>query len=243
MVQLQAVSDQTMKQVIRSETTEILTDCVKKTKVAKKDVVQRKEQLGVVKGLGYTQARAKGSPTINAGWRKAAPYGRVWLRVRESGGRKAFILARGPDFSTAVGKSTLHGKGEWAQNVASAASSALGRFPAAIARGWSHIGLARKSWVQIGEALRLNIRGLMDGEARIAAGAHYINGTGNENGTKGKYFVNLINKLPYCRRAKLDAILARAVNARTTYFQKAIKKGVFDSMSMVSQKYPGLIVR
>ena len=243
MVQLQAVSDQTMKQVIRSETTEILSDCVKKTKVAKKDVVQRKEQLGVVKKLGLTQSRVPGHSTINAGWRKAAPYGRVWLRVRERGGRKAFILARGPGFSPPSGASILRGAGQWAQNVASEASSALSKFPAAIARGWSHIGLARRSWVQIGEALRLNLRGLAEGEARMASQANYNNGAGNENGTRGKYFVQLINRLPYCRRARLDAVLARAINARATFFEKNIKRGVFDSLKATSQKYPGLIVR
>lgn len=245
MVFLQAKTEQTMKQVIRSESAAILEECVKRTKVAKRDVVKRKVQLTELRKLGLTQTRVKGHSTINAGWRKNAPYGRVWLRVRTGGGRGDFILARGPDFSSPSGTGTINTRtnGQWARNVASEIAAALGKFPDAIARGWENIGLARRSWVQIAESLRLNLRNLADGEAAIAYRAKYYNGAGREHEGSGRYWLDLINKLPYCRRARLDTIISRAINSRTTYFMKNLKKGVFDSLTATSLKYPGLIVR
>lgn len=243
MVDLQRVTGQTMKQVLRSETGEILAECVRKTKVAKKDVVQRKEQLGVVKEEGYTQARNKGDVSINSGWRRNAPYGRVWLRVRPSAGRKGFILARGPDFSAPSGTATLRGSGQWVTDVASAASSVLSKFPAAIARGFANIGLGRQSWIQMAESLRLNISGLIAGEDAMAARAKYQNGRGEERQGNGTYAITLINTLPYCRRAKLDAIMARAINGRATKFLSAVKQGVFQDAKKLAAKYPGLEAR
>lgn len=243
MVDLQRVTGQTMKQVVRSETAEILSTCVKKTKVAKKNVVQRKEQLGVIKKEKLTQAESPGRSTVNSGWKLKAPYGRIWLRVRQ-GNTKAFILARGADFSAPSGRAILRpGTGKWNDFVNQAASTVTGKVPTAIARGFASIGLGRQSWIQMAESIRLNIRGLLDGEDAMASRAQYQNGVATEQQSGNKYIITLINKLPYVRRAKLDAILARAINQRTALFNRAIRSSVFNSAKKTLAKYPGLEVR
>lgn len=241
MVDLQRVSGQTMKQVLRSETAEILNVCVKRTKVAKKEVVQRRAQLKVIKKEELTQARHPGQTTVNAGWKKAAPYGRVWLKVRP-GGKNSFVLGRGPDFSSPAGRSIAPRTGDWAEFVTHSAMLVTSKVPEAIRRGFSSIGLARQSWVQMAESLRLNLRGLGDGEDAGAARSKYQNGIGTERGDGEKYVITLTNRLPYGRRAKLDAIMARAINSRATAFYSAVKRGVFDSTKKTLAKYPGLYV-
>ncbi len=119
----------------------------------------------------------------------------------------------------------------------------LGEFPAEIAKGCASIGLARQSWVQIGEAMRLNLTGLADGEDAIAARALYNNGRANEKEGKGTYQATLTNSLPYGRRAGLDAIMARAINKRTAVFAQNLKKGVFQDVDKVLAKYPGIFAK
>ena len=241
MVDLQRISGQSMKQVLRSETAEILNTCVKRTKVADKGVVQRKEQLGVIKKENLTQATYPGQTTVNAGWRLKAPYGRVWIKVRP-GGKKSFILARGADFSAPSGKSTLRSGQDWLEFVNRSATLVSSKVPGAIAKGWASIGLARKSWVQMAESLRLNLRNLANGEDAAAFRAKYQNGIGIERQTKSGYMITLINRLPYGRRAKMDVILARAINQRAVAFYKAVSKGVFQSAKRTLARYPGLSV-
>lgn len=241
MVDLQRISGQTMKQVLRSETTEILNTCVKRTKVADKGVVQRKEQLGVIKKENLTQASYPGQTTVNAGWRLKAPYGRVWIKVRP-GGKKSFILARGADFSAPSGPSTLKSGRDWLEFVNRSATVVSSKVPGAIAKGWASIGLARKAWVQMAESMRLNLRNLAEGENASAFRAKYQNGIGIERQTKTGYVITLINKLPYGRRAKMDVILARAINQRGVAFYKAVSAGVFQSAKRTLARYPGLYV-
>lgn len=241
MVDLQRISGQTMKQVLRSEATEVLNTCVKRTKVADKGVVQRKEQLGVIKKEKLTQASYPGQTTVNAGWRLSAPYGRVWIKVRP-GGKKSFILARGADFSAPSGRSVLKSGRNWLENVGRSSTIVSSKVPSAIAKGWASIGLARKAWVQIAESLRLNLKNLAEGEDAAAFRAKYQNGIGLERETKSGYVITLINKLPYGRRAKMDAILAKAINERATAFYRAVSRGVFLSTKKTLAKYPGLFV-
>lgn len=242
MVALQAMTGQSMKQVVRSESAAILSDCAKNTKVAKKDVVERKSRLRVLQRDGLTQATIPGDVTINSGWRKNAPYGRVWLKVRP-GGKKSFVLARGPNFGPPVGSATAGQAGPWAQEVASESAKALSQFPAEIAKGFASIGLARKSWIQIAESMRLDLTGLAEGEDAMAARALYNNGASREQMGRGIFQATLINLLPYGRRMGLPSVIARAINRRTQTFAKNMKRGVFQDAEKVLAKYPGMFVK
>jgi len=260
MVALQRVSGQTMKQVLRSEVGHILKECAAKTKVATEEVIDRKSTLGAVKKLGLTQAETRGQVTVNAGWRRNSPAFRVWMKVRERAGRKGYILARGAGFSFPEGTATLlkspgskAGTDVWLGTVIGAVSSVVRAVPPAIRLGRASIGLARQSWVQIARSLRIDLKtvagggisaaGIAKAEAALASdGKAYINGSGREYGDAKKVIIQLTNRLPYVRRAKLDAVLARAINGRANKIAKAMKDGVFNSAKRTLARFPGLYV-
>ena len=260
MVDLQLITGQTMKQVLLSETGHILKECAAKTKVATQDSVERKARLQAVKALGYTQAESRGDVTVNAGWRRNSPYGRVWMKAHEHGGRKAYILARGPNFDFPSGSATLEqtrtsgtGTNVWIANVRRAVGRVVPAVDKAFEMGIKSVGLARQSWVQIARSLGIDLKrvpgtnlsaeGLAKAERAIASdGKSYINGTARKYGDAEKFFVELTNGLPYVRRAKLDAVMTRAINGRADKFFKNMKNGVFNSTKKVLARYPGLFV-
>lgn len=261
MVELQRVSGQTMKQVLRSETGHILKECAAKTKVATQDSVERKAQLLAIKGLGYTQATDRGEVSVNAGWRRNSPYGRVWMKVRNGAGRKGFILARGANFDFPSGTAILQitpgsksGTNKWIATVRNAVGRTVPAVEKSLEKALKSVGLARQSWVQIARGLGIDLKrvagtnlsaqGIAKAELALASdGRSYINGTASEYGDAEKFVIKLVNGLPYGRKMKLDAVLARAINNRAKYFARAMSKGVFNSAKKTLAKYPGLYVR
>ncbi len=260
MVDLQRVTGQTMKQVVRSEVGHILKECAAKTKVATQDSVQRKAQLKAIKKLSYTQAPDRGDVSVNSGWRKNSPYGRVWIKVRSGSGRKNYILARGPNFDFPAGSATLEltpgsrtGTNRWIANVRLAVGRVVPAVEETFEKALKSVGLARQSWVQIADSIGISLesvpgtnltaQGLAKARAALASdGVAYVNGTARQYGDASKFIVQIINKLPYVRRVKMDAVLARAINSRTTKFYNAARQGVFNSAKKTLSKYPGLFV-
>lgn len=260
MVELQRATGQGMKQVIRSEVGHILKGAAAKTKVGNQASVDPKSRLRSVKKLGLTQAPSVGDVTVNSGRRKSAPYGRVWIKFRSGAGRKGFLLAKGAGFTDPTGSAALRitaksgaGTDVWLASVRNAASVVKQLVPGFVARGRRSIGLARQSFIQMADALGIDLQAVPGtnlgagdiAKARAAlssGGQAHQNGTGKEYARAEKYFVELATTLPYGRRAKLDVVLARAINSRATKFGKNLQAGVFADARKVLKKYPGLFV-
>ena len=260
MVALQATTGQSMRQVLRSEVGHILKECAAKTKVGTESLVDRKAQLLAIKSLKLTKAENRGDVSINANWRKAAPYGQAWIKVRHGAGRKNYILARGPDFSSPSGSAILrqdgnprNGTAVWLAGVRQAVGRTVPLVEKRVSAARKAIGLARQSWVQIANSLGINLaavpgtnlsaQGLAKAQLALASdGKRYANGLAREYEVAKGFVVELTNRLPYCRTIKLDAVLARAINKRSTYFSKNVARGVFSSAKKTLAKYPGLFV-
>jgi hypothetical protein len=145
-----------------------------RTKVATKEKADRRSRLRAIRGLGYTKGSERGDVTVNAGYRPA-PFGRVWIRVRNGGGRKSWILAKGANFSAPTGTATFSLAGrqlynpkkrgdsdrstsfQWMENVNHAQTNVEHAISQAIPRGRASIGLARQSVVQIADGLGIDL--------------------------------------------------------------------------------------
>jgi hypothetical protein len=125
--------------------------------------------------------------------------------------------------------------------------------PQEIKAGERASGLARQSWLQIADALRINMNaipgglsqaGLMKARSALAqSGKHYVNGVGYELGTAEKAQLQLINSLPYGVSIGMDRTLLGVISGRAKFFQQSYAKGAFDSARNVARAYPWMRVK
>lgn len=238
----------------------VLKQWAGRTKVSTQAKVDRKSRLRAVKHFGLTSAAKRGDVTVNAGFKKSAPYGRVWIRVRNGGGKNSFIMARGENFSELSGKQfftpykrKIRGtSATWLGNVASAQENVEQAMPGYIAKGRKSIGLSRQSVLQIADSLGIDLlkvagggnlpaAGIAKARAALAStGKFHKNGTGL-SGTSGAFdFVDLINTLPYARKIGMDRTLLGVLRGQNKYFQTSYAKGAFDSQRKATAAYPNL---
>lgn len=238
----------------------VLKQWAGRTKVATQAKIDRKSRLRAVKHFGLTNAAKRGDVTVNAGFKKSAPYGRVWIRVRNGGGKNNFIMARGQDFSAVNGKQfftpyrrKINGtSGQWLNNVANAEENVQRAMPGYIARGRRSIGLSRQSVIQIADSLgidllkvqgggNLSAAGIAKARAALAStGKFHKNGTGLSGKTGAFDFVDLINTLPYARKIGMDRTLLGVLRGQNKYFNTSYAKGAFDSQRKATAAYPNL---
>ncbi len=246
------------KAILRAEAGSILKQWAGRTKVATVEKADRRTRLHVVRSLGYTKAADRGDVTVNAGFRPA-PFGRVWIKVRNGGGRNRFVLGRGNDFSAPSGKSTFTAFGrrmgstglKWLQNINEAEGDVTGKMARSIAKGRAAINLSRQSVVQIADSLGIDLlkvpgqgisgAGLAKARAAMATnGVFYRNGTSGQGGNEVKAYVDLINRLPYAQKIGMDRILAGVVAGRAKYIEQSYAKGAFDTQKNIMKAFPGL---
>lgn len=257
------------KQVLLAEAGSVLKTWAGRTKVATQGEVDRRSRLHAVRSLGYTQGSERGDVTVNAGFRPA-PYGRVWIRVREGAGRNQWILAKGPNFSAPSGRATFTLTGrqlynprnrgdtdrstsyQWMQNVDYAQKNVEHKLPVSLAKGRRAIGLSRQSVVQIADDLGIDLAsvpgggvspaGLAKARAAMASnGRSYRNGLGQVGGDASRAFVDLINRLPHARKIGMDRALLGVLAGRVKLFERAYGKGVFLSQHNIARAYPNLL--
>lgn len=170
-----------------------------RTKVATQASIDRKSRLHAVKSLGYTGSgdnhKSRGGVTVNSGFKRGAPLGRVWIKVRDGGGRNNWLLAMGDNFAApgnAVRStgSIRRGKGsrivngvfnkfrqnpsattsQWIANIDEAVAAVQGKMPQSIMKGRRSIGLSRQSVLQIADALGIDLLRVQGGGTLSAAG-------------------------------------------------------------------------
>jgi hypothetical protein len=250
--------------VLRAESGSILKQWAGRTKVSTVAKVDRASRLHSVRSLGYTGkgqgGKGKGEITVNAGF-NAAPFGRVWVRVRAAGGRKSWLLARGANFSAPSGtgvfdvfrnrKKPHPTTNFWIEEVIDAQTLIQEKLPKSISKGRRSMNLARQSVVQIADSLNidlmkvpgtgLNSAGLKKAKDALATtGVYHRNGTSAQGGNEVRAYVDLINRLPYGVETGMDRVLVGVVAGRAKFIEQAYAKGAFDNMKNTAKSFPGL---
>ncbi len=110
-------------------------------------------------------------------------------------------------------------------------------------------GLSKNSWYQIGQTLRLQMRGIPQYvmSAEPSTGKHYQNGKGSEHSDGKAFFLLLENRYPALASPKRPGmnghnILQRAVNTRLKAFENNMRHGVYNDLKARAQRHPGVFV-
>lgn len=251
--------------VLRAEAGSILKQWAGRTKVRNQVKTDRGSRLHAVKSYGYTGWGqgdiGRGEVTVNAGFRPA-PFGRVWIKVRNGGGRKDWLLARGNNFSNPTGpgvfdiyrniKNPSATTNHWISEVIDAQTNVQSKLPSAIKKGRQSMAISRQSVVQIADSLGIDLArvegtglsgaGLAKARAALATtGVHHRNGTSSQGGDQVSFYIDLINRLPYGVKIGMDRILLGVIAGRAKFIEKSYAKGAFNSMKNVAKSFPNLI--
>ena len=105
-------------------------------------------------------------------------------------------------------------------------------------------GLAKQSWLAIGEKLNL----MLDApayvkNAKVKESAYTQQVKVSEKKVGGLFTLILENKMQTTIKSLGRSAILKAINGRTAYFKKNLKTGVFDQVSKIAKKYPGLRVK
>lgn len=251
--------------VLKAEAGSILKQWAGRTKVTNQGHADRGSRLHAVKFYGYTgkgqQDIGRGEVTVNAGFRPA-PFGRVWIKVRNGGGRKDWLLARGNNFSNPTGpgifdiyrniKTPSATTNHWISEVIDAQNNVQSKLPAAINKGRRAMALSRQSVVQIADSLNIDLArvpgtglsgaGLAKARAALATtGIYHRNGTSGQGGNQVSFYIDLINRLPYGVNIGMDRTLLGVIAGRAKFIEKAYAKGAFDTFAKTAKSFPNLI--
>lgn len=236
------------EQIVIEEAGVILKTCAARSPVAKPAKTDLRSRLTAVRDLDLTR---HGDLTVNVGIR--GPEGRVWARSKgPRGGAKnaGFRMLRGPGHLVGPAMPYHWRREDWTEYQHKLADykntarklTALGRQSA---------GLARQSWVQIADRLGIPLETVPGGgslspnqiaQARRATssrGKFFLNGTAQKEKSVERFFVTLINNLPFGTKIRFDALLETVMMGRVKYFATNLSKGVFKSMETVAQRYKG----
>lgn len=247
--QLAALPGFDHRAILKAEAGVILKTWAGRTKVATNEKTDQRSRLRFAKNEGFTQSNGLGSVTINVGVR--GPYGRVWRQVTKAGkSPKRFLLIGQLSNDTSVRwrdrwgtySSALEPVLNWIDNI---------RYW--IARGRKSQGIARQSVIQIADALGIKLEhvagggtlspaGIAKARAAIASnGRAYRNGTGFTSGDGIRYYIDLLNSLPYNARIGMDRTLTGIIHGRTKFIETSYAKGAFDSIKGVARNFPQLL--
>ena len=232
------------EQIVIAEAGVILKTCAARSPVAKPIKTDLRSRLTAVRDLKLT----RGDLTVNAGVR--GPEGRVWARSKGPGSTGKFRMLRGP--GKLVGPAVpYHWRNQDWQRFESTLADYQSTATRLTALGRQSAGLSRQSWVQIADRLGIPLETVPGGDrlspnqitaarrATSSRGTCYANGTAQRERSAERFFVTLINNLPFGRRLKFDALLETVMMGRVKYFATSLSHGVFKSMDQVAKRYKG----
>jgi hypothetical protein len=229
------------RKIIMAEAGSILKTCASRTKVAPASKIRDGARLRALKALGLT----RGDVTINAGIR--APFGRVWAR----GETGHWNLLMGDNFS----KFPHHVNDRLWAKVSAKIVDAKKIIPKVAKQAAASAALARGSWVRIADTLGIKLEAVPGGgsigagaiakarNARARGGVEKNNGASQVESNAKRFFVTLINRLPYGKKIGLDGLLAVTVSNRAKYMYQSIEKGFRGSLEEVAKRFPGWVVK
>lgn len=243
-------SGQSLRPILRAEAGSILKACAGQTKVAPMDQIELNERGRTLRALGLTSKQGS-RVSINQGIR--GQFGKVWRQTgyhRTTGDRAG---QRGVQQTHAAGFKPLwrhYGDEAWAE-IRDAVSRFRQALRTRVPAAKKSQGLSRQSWVQIADSAGIRLEtvagggisaaGIAKARAALASnGLAYQNGQAREYLDNKAFVIELINGLPWGRKMQLDQILIRNINARARYFEQNLARGVFDQLSTIARRYPGL---
>lgn len=252
--QLASLTGFSQKAVLLGEAGIILKTCAGRTKVATEKQADRRSWKAILGKAGLDVSGASGTKvgdiTVNTGAR--GPFGRVWVRTKRKKFKLAGVISEGGQTFRPM---NYHWKNAMWSDIQELADDVAIQSRKKIPKGRAAIGLARQSWIQIADALNIDLSAVEGGGSLSAAGiakaraAIAVSGRPHQNGTgsalddKEKTVVTLINRLPYGQAIGFDRTLLGVVAGRAKYFEKSYAHGAFDSMRAAARSYPWLKVR
>ena len=105
-------------------------------------------------------------------------------------------------------------------------------------------GLAKQSWLAIGNKLGLSLDAPAYVKKAQVKGKLYDQQVKVSEKKQGGHFTLILENSMIATIASMGRYaLIKAINGRSTYFRRNFKRGVFDKVSSIAAKYPGLRVR
>ncbi len=245
--------------VLRGEAGIILKGCAALTSVATAPKADKRSNKRFLRGLELTGNNPGIPVTVSAGVKKGSQFGRVFLRTNKGGWRRTheanFRPVAGMPSDGRKKPGDHYSEHDWLL-LKSTIQTVKGGVTAARAAGRKTIGLARQSWIQIGDALGIPLETVKGGrvfgknissaaiiKARGAVagnGQRYVNGLGTEQRKTYETIITLINRYPRAYKLKMDATLRSVLHARVAFFEKNLSLGVFNRIRDVCRAYPYL---
>jgi hypothetical protein len=248
-----------LKDILKAEAGSILKTWAGRTKVGTQAQADRRTRYRTVRDLGYGRAEDRGDVSVNSTFRPA-PYGRVWIKVRNGNGRQNYILAMGPNFTQPTGKAVFNKfhpnpsptTNKWIANVLDATEDVQATVNRRLEAGRRSRALARQSVVQIADRLGIdlskvagggvNTAGLAKARAAMAStGRFYQNGFAASGGDNAKSFIDLINRLPYGREASMDRTLLGVIAGRGKLFERFYASRVIHAQHATARAFPNVM--
>lgn len=247
--------------VLRGEAGVILKACAAGTKIATADQADKRARLRYLRDQQLTGKNATLSVTVNAGVRKGAEYGRVFLRTSTGGWRRThdggFRPVTGMPSRGRQKPGDHYSQHDWLL-LRSIIGTVRRGITSARTAGRKTIGLGRQSWIQIADTLGIRLEDVRGGSffgktisssaiakarAAIASnGQTYANGLGTQERNQYQTIITLLNRYPAGQRAGMDNTLQSALISRVRYFEKNMELGVFNAIEKTVRAYPYLQV-
>lgn len=253
--ELQKMSGASRAQILLEETAQILRICFRQTPPTKNrslEAMQDSVKLRVQKPYRYVNAdgtlvtRANNRVPRPVPLESGKPFmqtmtgtrggseGQQWLVVRRRNGTRAYISGerlRGQKYRTVLGKAIV----VFAETEPRVESSVAA------------IGSVKKSWLQIGEALGIDVSKVIRDQANLgaiarAARSRFNDGSGSrlEENAEAIY-VHLENTNDaLINRYGGEQMLRRAIRQRENAFYHNVKSGVFADLRARAARYPGI---
>ncbi len=242
------------KAVTKGEAGAILKTWAGRTKVASKEKIDLRTRKRVLRDLGLTgHDSIVGQVSINVGIR--GPAGLVWVKTKglRAKGRH-FKLAGVQGFDgNPFTPSNRHWTADQWEDIGGAVRASEYNLKRAMPLARNSAGLARQSIVQIADQAGIRLEEVPGGnlspagiskarQALASNGQYYQNGTAQQQQEAGKYFITLINSLPYHSKAGMDSTLAGVIAGRVGLYKKTFINGAYKGIQSAARNYPWMRV-
>lgn len=241
-----------IRTLIRAEAGSILKAWAGRVKVTTVEKTERRMRSGIAWKMGI-QSSGGNNPfqvTVNDGSRQGTR-GDVWFKTRNDKFQQA---GRVTDTGAFIPAWTHFRAADWAK-INQAGSTYAGLLRNRRKAVMASIGLNRQSVLQIADSLGIDLMNVPGGKLSFAAlqkardaepsnGRFYQNGTGAESSAddaQTKYYVQLINRLPYNRKTGMDNDLAWVLSNRANYIRQTFAHNAGKSITNVVARFPNIL--
>jgi hypothetical protein len=235
------------KMIVLSEAGSVLKRCFEMSPAPpSQSELTRAGRLRSLKALGLTGRRGVSEITINAGG-NGAKYGRVFIRKKSGDG---FRRTHDNNFHPL----NQHYKDWQWEDLTGKIQAAKMTVKKVVPEVKASAGIARQSWDLIAVAAGIRLEEVPGGNvsasqimkvrgARVRGNRQVNNGLAKAVESPGKFYLELINRLPFGKKIGFDRILLVAMAGRAKYMETAIKKGFQGSLTEAAKLFPGWTIK